>query len=306
MQIFKDIDFSKLKNTVVTTGNFDGVHLGHQYLLRQLVSLAHEQGKQSVVVMFYPHPREVLSSDVSGFSYLSTQEDKYSIMETCGVDIVVQVPFNKALAQWSAEDFVSKILINQIGMTTFLVGHDHRLGNPKSDNRIAPLSEKYGFLMIECDAFSTPVGNVSSSIVRKCLLDGQVEKVQQLLGRPYTLKGTVVEGKKIGRTIGFPTANVKPRSEKCLLPAEGAYAVRVEVKGVVYGGMLQIGHRPTLDDGRGLTVEVHLFDFDFMIYDDLINISFIAFLRANQHFSSVDALKKQLFFDKADALSALG
>lgn len=305
MQIFKDIDLLDLKNTVVTTGNFDGVHLGHQFLLRQLVSMAHDKGSQSVVVMFYPHPREVLSSGKIDFYYLSSQEDKYRIFEQCGVDVVVQIPFNKELAQWSADDFVKKILVDKLGMSLFLVGYDHRLGNPKSDTRVAPLAEKYGFKMKECRSFVTEVGNVSSSIVREHILTGKVKQATLLLGRPYAMKCTVVEGEKVGRSIGYPTANLVPIYEKHVVPLEGVYVVQVQIGSRMFGGMLQIGHRPTLDDGRGRTVEVHIFDFNDNIYGQEVDVFFVKFIRLNQRFESLEDLKAQLRDDELSARQIL-
>lgn len=298
MQIFKDIESIQLKNTVVTTGNFDGVHLGHQFLLGQLVKHAKATHRQSVVVMFFPHPREILSGGKSTLSYLSSQEDKYEMFEQCGVDVVVQIPFSLELAKWTADEFVKNILIDKLGLSLFLVGFDHKLGNPKSDTRVRPLADKYGFEMKECRSFESPVGEVSSSIVRECLIQGDCAKAAKLLGRPYSMQCTVVEGKKVGRSIGYPTANLSPIYQKSLVPAEGVYAVQVLHKQKKYGGMLQVGHRPTLDDGRGLTIEVHIFDFAEDIYTQTIDVSFVYFLRKNQKFSGIDALRLQLKDDE--------
>lgn len=298
MQIFKDIDLVQLNNTVVTTGNFDGVHLGHQYLLNRLVEHARGTDRQAVVVMFYPHPREVLSKGVGDFSYLSSQEDKYSMFERCGVDVVMQIPFSLELAKWSADQFVKRILIDKLGMSLFLVGFDHRLGNPKSDTRVAPLAEKYNFEMKECSSFVSPVGEVSSSIVKESLELGDVERTASLLGRKYAIRCIVVEGMKVGRSIGYPTANLRAVFSKKLIPAEGVYAVQIDFQGEVYGGMLQVGYRPTLDDGRGLTVEVHIFDFEKNIYGQQLVVKFVSFLRKNQKFSDINALRLQLKDDE--------
>jgi len=305
MQIYKGINQLSLKDTVVTTGNFDGVHLGHQFLLNELVALAKASRRLSVVVMFYPHPREVLSTGDTDFRYLSSQEDKYAIFEQCGVDVVVQIPFDKELSRWTAEEFVTKVLLDKLGMSLFLVGYDHRLGNPKSDTRILPLAEKYGFEMQECRSFITDFGEVSSSIVRDKLLAGEVERAAQLLGRPYAMACVVEVGKQVGRSIGYPTANLKPTYAKHLLPAEGVYAVKVMVDNVEYGSMLQIGHRPTLDDGRGLTIEAHIFDFADNIYGHTISIHFLHFLRQNRKFPDIESLRAQLKEDERTARSFL-
>lgn len=301
MQIYKEIKQLSLKDTVITTGNFDGVHLGHQFLLKELVSLAKNSGRLSVVVMFYPHPREVLSPEDDTFRYLSSQEDKYRVFEECGIDVVVQIPFSKELAKWTAEEFVTKILLDKLGMSLFLVGYDHRLGNPKADTRVLPLSHKYGFEMKECRSFETEYGEVSSSIVRESLAKGDVKLSAQLLGRPYTMECIVEEGRKVGRSIGYPTANLKANYDRQLLPSEGVYAVKVMLDAKEYGGMMQIGYRPTLNDGRGLTVEVHIFDFNQDIYGHTLSVYFVDYLRANKRFSDIDALREQLKLDEHSA-----
>lgn len=291
MQLIKEIEGLEMNNTVVTTGNFDGVHLGHQYLLKELVNIAKKTKRRSVVVMFFPHPREVLSSDASGLRYLSNQEDKYKIFEECGVDSVVEIPFSKELAKWTAEEFVKTILLDKIGMSFFFVGYDHKIGNPREECNLNYLSDKYGFELQQCDPLHTEKSIVSSSVIRNCLLEGDVERASQLLGRFYTIKCTVVQGKRVGRSIGFPTANLKPVFEKRLIPAEGVYAVNVKYGDKRYGGMLHIGYRPTLNDGRGLTVEVHVFDFDDDIYDQIVDVCFVAFMRANKRFDTIEDLR---------------
>lgn len=306
MQIVRDISRFLLDNTVVTTGNFDGVHLGHQFLLKSLVEEARQQNAPSVVVMFYPHPREVLSAHDTSFRYISDDVQKFKIFEDCGVDYVVQVPFDLEMAAWSAEDFIKRILLDKLGMCFFLVGYDHKLGNPKYDNNIAKLSQKYGFVMKQCAVFKQDDVCVSSTCVRTALAQGQLSDVQRILGRYYALRCMVVEGKKIGRSIGFPTANLEVIFPLMLLPKEGVYVVQVSWRERIFGGMMQIGHRPTLQDGRGLTLEVHLFDFDHNLYGHEVEISFIHFLRANMKFDSMDDLRLQLHRDEEDSRSLLG
>lgn len=297
MQVIKDIRDLQLADTVVTTGNFDGIHLGHQFVLNQLVDLAHRQDCRSVLVMFSPHPREVLGYG-GEVQYLSSADDKLELIEACGVDVVVQVHFDLELASWGSDDFVKKILLDKLGMTHFLVGYDHRLGNPKKSVSLDVLAEKYGFSLELCLPFELEFGKISSSIIREKLLIGDVLWAAQLLGRPYSLKCTVVRGQKLGRTISFPTANLVPVAEKMLIPGEGVYAVRVLVRGELCNGMMQIGHRPTLDDGRGLSIEVHLFDFDKCIYDDEVEVFFVEGVRSNKRFENIEALRLQLVNDE--------
>ncbi len=305
MQIFEDIEDLVMTGTAVTTGNFDGVHLGHQFLLGELVKRAKARGLSSVVVMFYPHPREVLSGGKDDLRYLSSQEEKYSVFREIGIDAVVQVPFTLELAKWSAEDFIQNILMEKLGMEFFLLGYDHRMGNPNYETNILKVSQKMSFDVQECAPFTSPLGKVSSSLVRRSLVAGDVKKASDMLGRLYTLHCVVEDGMKLGRSIGYPTANLKLQNAKQQLPSEGVYVVKVKVQGMVYGGMLMIGYRPTLNDGRGLTVEVHIFDFDEDIYQQEIQLSFLDFIRHNKRFESLALLRQQLREDEEAARAVL-
>ncbi len=305
MHIYRNIESLNLKNTVLTTGNFDGVHLGHQFLLRHLAKCAQEEGGRALVVMFYPHPREVLAKDDTDFFYLSTQEEKLTAFEKLGIDAVVEVPFSKALSQWGAEDFVKNILLKRLGMSLFLVGHDHKIGHPQKDQNLKTLSACHGFKIERCPIYIKDSEHVSSSLIRDKLALGKVSEAALLLGHPYAVQCTVIEGKKVGRSIGYPTANLLPVSTRKLVPADGVYAVRVKVKGKMYGGMLQIGYRPTLGDGRGMTIEVHIFDFKHEIYGEMLTVFFEALLRQNRKFSNISALRKQLGEDKISAVRHL-
>ncbi len=303
MQIFKELEDVFLKNTVVTTGNFDGVHLGHRFLIERLVSLAKARECQSVLVMFYPHPREVLGN--TSFRYLSSPERNIGIFEEYGVDVVVQVAFTKELATWSAEDFVKKVLVDRLGMSYFLVGYDHHLGNPQKKTDFKTLSQKYKFELEQALPYEKNEVLVSSSVIRKALSEGDVKQAKQLLGREYAMRYRVVEGQKIGRSIGFPTANLQPIFEKHLIPAEGVYAVQVLYDREYYGGMLHIGQRPTLNDGRGLTIEVNIFDFNRDIYNKIVDVCFVAFLRENRRFETIEELQQCLQVDAENTKTCL-
>lgn len=304
MQIIRDIANVKLEKAVLTTGNFDGVHLGHQFLLERLVDEAKQRQCPSVVVMFDPHPREVLGR-ADDLRYLCDETDKMAIIESCGIDIVVLLPFSKELASWSAKTFVSTILVDKLGMDFFLVGYNHRIGNPTLGGDLKEIAQELGFDLQSYMPFFVDEDKVSSSIIRQELIGGNLSQATHLLGRTYSINCVVVEGAKVGRSIGYRTANLKPLVAKMLIPAEGVYAVRVRIDDTVFGGMLQIGHRPTLDDDRGQTVEVHIFDFDRTIYSEHVTLEFLFFMRDNQRFDSLDELKRQLSIDEKDARQLL-
>jgi len=305
MQVFTDINALALKGTAVTTGNFDGVHLGHQFLLKELVRHARDKRLKAVVVMFYPHPRVVLSAGRDELQYLSSQEEKFRIFESLGIDVVVQVPFDMALASWGAEDFIRRILMDKIGMAFFLVGYDHRIGNPQKPADLNKLSGLLGFELHHCPPYHSTLGKISSSLVRKSLATADLRQVTAMLGRYYSVLCVVEEGMKIGRSIGYPTANLKRLHQRRMLPPEGVYAVFVRLNGQQYGGMLQLGHRPTLNDQRGLTIEVHIFDFKGEIYGHQLELCFVAFLRQNYKFDNLDLLKEQLKKDEFAARALL-
>lgn len=285
----------------LTTGNFDGVHLGHRFLLENLVRAAHDLKLPAVVVMFYPHPKQILYPDANPYLYLTDEPQQLALMEECGVDYVVQLSFTKKMAAWSAEDFIKRILIDQLEMKYFLMGYDHRLGNPKYDNDINALSQKYNFVLKRSTPYYYDDALISSTVVRQALGQGDVENASLWLGRFYGFDCTVVGGKRIGRTIGYPTANLVPVFAHPYLPKQGVYAVRLKVEGVWFTGMMQLGLRPTLDDGRGLTLEVHIFDFDNDIYGQKVELIFCKYLRDIKKFENIEDLINQLKNDENTA-----
>lgn len=296
MEIIRDIYSVQLKDTVLTTGNFDGVHLGHQYLITQMVEAAHKVSKKSVVVMFDPHPREVVQGHI--LSYLSFPEYKYEQIARLGVDVLVIIAFDVALSKWGTEEFIKKILVDRLGMSTFMVGFNHSLGNPTKPANLQDMGTCYGFDVVRAEAFHYLERSVSSSIIRRSILDGQVSEANLLLGKPYVLPCRVITGMKVGRTIGFPTANLALRFPKMLIPKDGVYAAQLKVGTDIFDGMLQVGYRPTLDDERGLTIEIHLFDFSSDLYEQDVDLLFVQYVRDNIKFPSVDELKTQLVLDK--------
>ncbi len=298
MILREGIEGFSIKRSAITTGNFDGVHLGHQFLLKKLVAEAKKRSLASVVVMFYPHPKEVLGSGIDDFRYLNSQNDKYELFESLGINSVVVVPFSLEMAKLSAHDFIQKILIEKLNMEFFLIGHDHRLGNPQYETNILKVASGLPLEVAECTPFKSSVGLVSSSKIRKSLQMNEVKNAAIMLGRNFKIKCTVVDGRKVGRSIGYPTANLRLIDEKCQIPAQGVYAVNVMHEGKNYGGMMMIGSRPTLNDGRGETMEVFIFDFNKDIYHQELEVSFVDFVRDNMRFENIEALKYQLEQDE--------
>lgn len=288
---------------VATIGFFDGVHRGHVYLLAQLWKVAKERGLRPLVVTFDVHPRAVLQSDFQP-QLLTSLEEKVGLLHEVGFDDVAVLHFTREMGALSPREFMHEILRKELDVKFLLMGYDHRFGHGGGTHEeYIRWGREEGIEVLTADRL--PGEKVSSSVIRHLLSEGRVEDVCGLLGRPYELSGSVVHGQALGRRIGFPTANVCPSQEK-LCPASGVYAVRVKLAdGSSHGGMLCVGSRPTLDDGRGRTIEVHLFDFDGDLYDKSLTIAFHSFLREEMKFETVSDLQQQLLADKALAERAL-
>ena len=292
-------EFKKLDNAVVTSGTFDGVHLGHQKILNRLNEVAKLTHGQSVVITFYPHPRSVISPDNQIVKLLSTLDEKIELLEKSGVNHLLIIPFTREFSELSSEEFIQKILIQTIGTKTLVIGYDHRFGKNREGgfDYLKMNNEKYGFEIEEISRQDIENVSVSSSKIRKALTDGDVPSADHFLGRNYSLSGVIVKGKQLGRTIGFPTANIQVREIAKLIPSDGVYAVKVYYKSKAFGGMLNIGNRPTVD-GTYQTVEVNIFDFDQEIYGENLTIEFLQKIRNEQKFSGLDELKAQISKDK--------
>ena len=292
-------NFTKLDNAVVTSGTFDGVHLGHQKILNRLQEVAFETGGQSVVITFYPHPRSVISPDNKTINLLSTLDEKIELLEKNGINHLVIIPFTREFSELSSEEFIQKILIETIGTKTLVIGFDHRFGR-NSEGGFEYLKEnkaRYGFEIEEISRHDLENVGISSSKIRKALIEGDVPTADHFLGRNYSLSGVIVKGKQLGRTIGFPTANIQVREIAKLVPADGVYAVKVYYREEEFGGMLNIGNRPTVD-GTFKTIEVNIFNFDCEIYGENLKVEFIKKIRNEQKFSGLDELKVQIAKDK--------
>lgn len=300
MKIYDNFnDFQPIPHAVVTIGTFDGVHLGHQKILNRLRVLADQSHGETVLITFWPHPRMVLRPDSHNIRLLSTFEEKNRLLEEFGVDHLVSIPFTKAFSETSSEEFIHHILIEKIQTKILVIGYDHKFGKGREGGfeHLHANQEKYGFELEEIPREDIDSIGISSTKIRQALENGDIVSANNFLGRPYALRGKVVQGRQIGRSIGFPTANIEIADENKLIPSDGAYIVQVSVEGKTVNGMLNIGHRPTLS-GLNKTIEVHLFDFDRSIYGVDIDIFFLDFLRPEMKFSGLPELTEQLNRDR--------
>ena len=307
MKIYQGIEeFSRVKNPVATVGTFDGVHLGHRKIFLRMAEEAVAREGESIVVTFYPHPRLVIHPDSRNLKFINTQERKYQLIESAGIDHLVVLPFTREFSNQSSADFVRKYLVDCIGISKLIVGYDHHYGKDRHGgfNELKGLGKIHGFDVEEVGAEMVDGTAVSSTKIRKALQEGDVKQANRLLGYFYSISGKVVHGNRIGHKIGFPTANIELEDEYKLISAIGVYACLVEWKGRTYKGMGNIGYRPTIEPGD-LTIEVHIFDFDEEIYGEVITIFFIDRIRNEKKFENLSALREQLICDKAKALEML-
>lgn len=294
-------------NPILTIGTFDGVHQGHQAIIARLVEQAKAEGKESVLFTFHPHPRMVLYPESHSVRLIDTVEEKLDKLEKLGLDTVILFPFTKEFSRLSAMEFVRDILVRKIGVSEMVVGYDHHFGKNRegSFQELQELGKLYGFVVNETKAVIVGETAVSSTKIRKAVQEGNMDLVSQFMKTPYVITGTVVHGNKLGRTIGFPTANIELDQTVKLLPAIGVYAVRLIVNGVTWDGVMNIGHKPTVQNDEHIFVEVFIFDFDQEIYGETVRIQCFDRLRGEHKFDSLDALKNQLKKDVEMAKLAL-
>ncbi|MDD4033169.1 MAG: bifunctional riboflavin kinase/FAD synthetase [Bacteroidales bacterium] len=305
----KQHDISAFRGTasVVATGTYDGVHLGHLALIEKVKEISRLRGIPSVLFTFWPHPRMVLKAHHMPLKLLNTREEKIRLLEATGVDYVFVYPFTEEFSRLSAEVFIRDILIRSLHMQVLVVGENHRMGNANSGNRsvLKQLSKDCSF-EIETVSLSGGAHTISSTLIRKTLLAGEVHDAESLLGYPYFLTGEVIPGQQIGRTLGFPTANLRLPSSDKLLPGNGVYAIQAETGGRQYDGMLNIGRRPTIQPASfGTSIEVHLFDFSDNIYGKPITVYFRERLRDEISFEGMDLLRDQLVRDQEQTRALL-
>jgi riboflavin kinase/FMN adenylyltransferase len=288
----------KLSNAVVTSGTFDGVHLGHQKILKRLTEIAQSSGGEAVVLTFWPHPRMVVSSDSQDLKLLSTLDEKIELLAQNGVNHLVVIPFTREFSELSSEEFIQQILVKKIGTKKLIIGYDHRFGRNRegSFDYLKENAGRYGFEIEEITKQEIDNLTVSSTKIRQSLLNGQTHIANELLGRPYHFAGLVAKGRQLGRTIGFPTANVQVSESFKLIPANGVYAVRILVRSQSHFGIMNIGNRPTVE-GIGRTQEVFIFDFDTDIYGEKLTAELLRFIRPEQRFEGLEALKTQIYKD---------
>ncbi|MBN2862377.1 MAG: bifunctional riboflavin kinase/FAD synthetase [Bacteroidales bacterium] len=309
MIVHNDVEDLKLTNPVVTLGIFDGVHRGHKAIIDRLVSVAGKINGESVVITFHPHPRLVLEKGIENISFLSTIEEKSDLLAKEGVGHLVIIEFNERLSKMRAVDFVKKILVGKIGTKNLIVGYDHHFGYKGEGNyeTIISCAGSMGFLVERVPGLQSGNNTISSSLIREALTQGRIEDANKWLGYNYFLRGFIVEGQKIGRKLGFPTANIKASYNYKLVPADGVYAVEVKLYGRKMKAMLSIGHNPTVNaKAAKRSVEVNIFDFDEDIYGKEIEIAFRYRLRDEIKFNNAEELARQMLIDKAHALSLLG
>lgn len=296
-------NYKKDRKTILTLGTFDGVHIGHQKILSRLVKEAKKSNCESIVLTFFPHPRMVLKQDEK-ILLLNTIEEKSNLIEEIGIDNLIIHPFDTTFSELSAEDFVKKILVDQFNIGKIMIGYDHKFGKNRSANMddLILLGKKYNFEVEQISAKEIDDISISSTKIRTALLDGKIELANTYLGHPYSLTGTIIEGKKIGRTIGFATANLKIEEDYKLVPKNGVYIVSSIINNKNYYGMMNIGTNPTVE-GNLNSIEIHFFNFNEDIYSLSISVNLLSRIRDEQKFDSLEDLRNQLNSDKNHSLN---
>lgn len=304
-------DFSSLplfRNAVVTIGTFDGVHRGHESLLKRICEIAKQVGGETVLLTFYPHPRMVLYPDDHRVSLLSSPDEKIEELRAVGLDHLIVYPFSAELSRLTAFEYVRDFLVKGINAHTVVVGHDHRFGRNREGNfkTLLELSDIFGFTVQEIPAFEIDDIEISSTKIRSALERGDVMEAASFLGRPYAVSGTVFQNRQLGRQLGFPTANIHLSYEHKLVPAFGVYIVRVETSFGIFNGVTNIGIRPTVERNGKVHLETHIFDFDKNLYGQIIKLEFLNRIRDERKFDSVETLRIAIEEDCSKAKAWLG
>lgn len=303
MRVYTDIhSLPNFTKAVITTGSFDGVHIGHVQIISQLINEATKIGGTPVLITFYPHPKQIVQIIDKPLFVLNTPEEKYELLQNMGIENIVVVPFDKEFSELSAKNYIEEFLVQKFNPSLIVVGYDHRFGNNREGNFELLKNEAAtnNYEVIEIPEHILKDITISSTKIRTALLSGDIETAALYLGYNYFFSGVVVKGNQLGRTIGYPTANIKMADENKLVPADGVYAVNVSIHKTIYKGMMNIGNRPTVN-GTDKTIEVNIFDFTDDIYGEEIKIILKKFIRHEIKFTDLDALKLQL---KQDAKQA--
>lgn len=308
MRVFRSIiEYREVNKPVVTIGTFDGVHLGHKQVLNQLKSVARQLKKETLVITFWPHPRQVLSKENDRPRLLNTLDIKIKLFRELGIDNLLIIPFDKEFSSQKPEQFIEQLIVSHIKASAVVIGYDHRFGKNRSGSFLF-LKEKaaeFNYQVFEISAFQVGGLSVSSTKIRSALKEGKIQKANEYLGYAYSVEGIVVRGIKLGAKLKFPTANIQLSNEDILLPKDGVYVVEVILKDGRYFGMLNNGINPSIE-GKGRSVEVYIFDFEEDIYNQHIQIAFHKRLRDELYFSNLNDLRSQMQQDKKDALKFIG
>lgn len=307
MKVYPHIqDFVKVDQAIVTIGTFDGVHLGHQKIIKRLQEIAEETGGETVILTFFPHPRMILHPEDVNIKMITTMDERAELLGKHQIDHLIITPFTRDFSNLSPEEYISQVLVGQVGIKKIIIGYDHRFGKNREGGlkelqRLGPI---YGFEVEEISEQDVNDVAVSSTKIRSALLEGDIKTANEFLGYPFGLCGKVVRGDEIGRQLGFPTANLFIEQPYKIIPADGIYAVEVLVDGDKYKGMCYIGNRPTIN-GMTRNIEVNIFEFDQDIYDKNIKVDFLHFIRGDAKFEGLEQLKIQIAWDKEAVLAAL-
>lgn len=300
MKLYRGLqDFKAIEGAVVTQGTFDGVHLGHQEILKTVDKLAKKSGSESVLLTFFPHPRLVLYPDDNSLRLINSLDEKARLIEACGIDHMIVLPFTREFSRLSALEFMRDVILESIGMKTFVIGYDHRFGKNRegSIEDVREFSELFDFQVLEIPARDVDESIISSTKIRNALLKGEVEFANTLLGYPFTLHGRVIHGRQQGRALGYPTANIMVEDPYKIIPANGVYIAKVKVYGKMYNAMMSIGNNPTFEHAAW-SIEAHLFDFNQDIYDEVVEIKMLKLIREELKFANSEDLKAALRSDE--------
>lgn len=308
MNVFYNLeDLPEFKEAVLTIGSFDGVHCGHQKIIQKVKQLARKVGGESVIITFHPHPRLVVYPRDNSLRLITTIEEKVELFRQYGIDNLVVVPFTVAFSQQTADEYIQQFLVDRFHPRYIVIGYDHRFGLNRQGNidYLKWHGKTLGYEVMEIEKQEIQDIAVSSTKVRQALDQGDVKAARELLGHPFLISGKVIHGQKIGNTIGFPTANLQVADRHKLIPPDGIYAVQVKIAESVFGGMLYIGHRPTLEQHDNKTIEVNIFDFSEDIYGQTVRIEFVDFIRHDMRFDNLEGLQTKLAEDKIQSQQAL-
>ena len=294
-------NFSSIKKTIITIGTFDGVHLGHQKVIKQLLNSSKKEDEVSLLLTFFPHPRMVLQKN-SSLKLINTIEEKSDLLKNLGLDELIIHPFDQEFSRLTAYEFVRNVLVNKLNISKLIIGYDHHFGKNREGNfeQLQEYGEIFGFEVEEISVKNLNDISISSTKIRKALNEGGINKANNYLGYNFMLSGEVVRGNNLGEKIGFPTANINIEETYKLIPKAGVYIVKSIIKGVLYYGMMNIGNRPTIN-GKHQTIEVNFFDLEGDLYGKTIKVELLKFLRDEQKFDSIDHLRTQLYQDKKTA-----